>query len=141
MKPPIIADSSGIVSLVLPQDSNNRRALLVRNDLLKEKQQMIIPSEVLAETINVLGRKIQHEKVVLIARELLAIRQFLIVGTTEEQRSAALKIFSRQPESVSFTDCAVMATADRFETKKIFGFDEAFHKNGYIRLGLDKVEN
>lgn len=138
MKPPIIADSSGIVSLILPQDSNNDKALRVKNVLLKEKRQMVIPSEVFAETINVLGRKVNHAKVVLVARELLAIKQFMIVSTSEDQRVTALKIFAKQPESVSFTDCIVMATADHFETKDIFGFDEVFRKNRYIRLGLDK---
>jgi predicted nucleic acid-binding protein len=32
---------------------------------------------------------------------------------------------------VSFTDCVVMAVADTYGTKRIFGFDEAFTKNGY----------
>ena len=30
-----------------------------------------------------------------------------------------------------FTDCIVMANADSFKTKDIFGFDEVFRKNGY----------
>jgi predicted nucleic acid-binding protein len=32
---------------------------------------------------------------------------------------------------VSFTDCIVMALADRLGTKTIFGVDEVFEKNGY----------
>jgi hypothetical protein len=32
-----------------------------------------------------------------------------------------------------------MACADRFETKHIFGFDEAFHRNGYIALSPEAV--
>jgi hypothetical protein len=35
-------------------------------------------------------------------------------------------------ESVSFTDCMVMATADHYGTRLIFGFDEVFRKNGYV---------
>jgi hypothetical protein len=32
-----------------------------------------------------------------------------------------------------------MALADQMETTDIFGFDEAFRKSGYVRLGLDDV--
>jgi predicted nucleic acid-binding protein len=41
---------------------------------------------------------------------------------------------------VSFTDCLVMAVADRFGTKVIFGFDEVFRKNGYRIPELPKEE-
>jgi len=32
-------------------------------------------------------------------------------------------------------DCLVMATADFYETREIFGFDTAFTKNGYYLPG------
>jgi predicted nucleic acid-binding protein len=43
----------------------------------------------------------------------------------------ALSRFATQSESVSLTDCIVMAVADDYETLDSFGFDEAFRKNGY----------
>ena len=38
------------------------------------------------------------------------------------------------PQGVSFTDCLVMATADDYETRDIFGFDKQFQDAGYNRL-------
>jgi predicted nucleic acid-binding protein len=35
-------------------------------------------------------------------------------------------------ESVSYTDCIVMVVATGSKTKEIFGFDDAFGKNGYL---------
>ncbi len=35
------------------------------------------------------------------------------------------------PQSVSYTDCVVMAVADEYHTTQIFGFDEDFKKHGY----------
>ena len=65
---------------------------------------------------------------------------FIIAETTLEVRIEALEKFQKQPKSVSFTDCIVMAFADEYETREIFGFDDAFRKNGYIRFGIDKSE-
>ena len=50
---------------------------------------------------------------------------------SDEELGEALKRFAQHPASVSFTDCVVMALADRVRTKTIFGFDEVFRKNGY----------
>jgi len=69
----------------------------------------------------------------------LATKIFLVVESSEYIRIEALRKFHNQPAAVSFTDCLVMAFADFYETREIFGFDEAFRKNGYARLGIDKV--
>lgn len=53
------------------------------------------------------------------------------VVDTSEQLVPALDRFARQPTSMSFTDCIVMACADAWETRDIFGFDAVFRKNGY----------
>jgi predicted nucleic acid-binding protein len=62
---------------------------------------------------------------------------FTVIDTTPTMRNSALALYDKQPASVSFTDCLVMACADEYKTKLIFGFDSAFRKNGYTRLGLD----
>lgn len=61
-----------------------------------------------------------------------------MLPSNDNIRLRALQNFQNQPAYVSFTDCVVMAFADEYETKDIFGFDEAFRKNGYIRVGIDK---
>ena len=71
------------------------------------------------------------------ARELLESKELVIVDTSPELEKNALMKFGEQSESVSFTDCLVMACADAYKTNLIFGFDRAFRKSSYIRLGID----
>ncbi len=47
--------------------------------------------------------------------------------------------FEAQPRAVSLTDCIVMAIADEFGTKAIFGFDADHERNGYEILSREKT--
>jgi predicted nucleic acid-binding protein len=80
--------------------------------------------------MNVLGKKLGHGVAVSAGQQILATPIYLIIESDKELEEA-LERFARQPASVSFTDCMVMALADRLGTKLIFGFDEVFRKNGY----------
>ena len=137
MSKTIIADTSGLISLVSKDDSNYKEAIEIGKSLSVEGR-IYIPTEIFAETMNVLGRKLNHNSAIKAARKIERSPFFLIVDTTHELRRSALKQFKKVFESVSFTDCLVMAYADFYHTKEIFGFDEAFRKNGYIRIGIDK---
>lgn len=127
----IIADSSALFSLLVPTDQNYIKAYTIGEQLVSNAATIIIPEEVFSELINIIGKKFDHKKASLAARYLLDTENFLIDNTNKEMRETALAEFNNQPSSVSFTDCLVMAFADHFETKIIFGFDEAFSKNGY----------
>ena len=138
MTNPIIADSSGLVSLALSTDSNHKQAVLIASQIEKNNKTLILPGEIFAETINILGKKVSKEIAVFTANKILKSDLFQIIESSNAQRLSALEKFQKQPRSVSFTDCVVMASADHFDTKDIFGFDEIFKKNGYVRLGIDK---
>ena len=133
----IIADSSGLISLVSSTDQNHQKALDISQELLQAKGSIIIPSDVFSETLNVAGKKLGHSAAVGTAETLFTTSPFVIVDSDEKLREHAFSLFKKQPEPVSFTDCIVMATADRYKTKEIFGFDKIFSKNGYNRIGLD----
>jgi hypothetical protein len=60
--------------------------------------------------------------------------QFLVIPTELPQLHAALALFTQLKASVSFTDTIVMAVADEYHTKDIFGFDKQFEDAGYKRL-------
>ena len=136
MTNPIIADSSGLVSLALSTDSNHKQAVLIAGQIEKNNKTLILPGEIFAETINILGKKVSKEIAVFTADKILKSDLFQIVESSDAQRLSALEKFQKQPKSVSFTDCVVMAFADHFDTKDIFGFDGIFKKNGYVRLGM-----
>jgi len=138
MTNPIIADSSALVSLILPINSNNKKALTITKILNRSSQALIIPGDIFTETINIIGKKINHNAASLAGDKFLTDERFIIIDTTGEIRLSALEKFQKQPGSVSFTDCLVMAFADEYETRDIFGFDESFKKNGYIRVEIDK---
>ena len=137
MKNTIIADSSGLISLASATDQNHQEALKISQALFQAKGSIIIPGDVFSETLNIAGKKLGHSAAVGTAEALFTTSPFIIVDSDEKTREHAFSIFKKQPESVSFTDCIVMATADRFKTKEIFGFDKTFSKNGYNRVGLD----
>jgi predicted nucleic acid-binding protein len=127
----IIADTSGLVSLFLPNDQNHEVAVKAANQLQNEHKDILIPAAVYVEFLNILGRKVGHTAALAAVAELTP--PFLIL-TTQANVTQALKKFESLPQAVSFTDCLVMATADEYATSEIFGFDRQFEDAGYTRL-------
>ena len=127
----IIADTSGLVSLFLPGDHNHAVAVKAAQKLQNQQKDILIPAAVFVEFLNVLGRKVGHGPALAAAAELTA--PFLIGGESADL-SSALKKFEMAPPAVSFTDCLVMAVADEYTTRDIFGFDKQFADAGYRRL-------
>ena len=127
----IIADTSGLVSLFLPDDQNHEVALKAAEKLRSAHKDILIPAAVFVELLNILGRKVGHTTALAAVSELSP--PFLVL-TTQTNVSQALKKFEALPQSVSFTDCLVMAVADEYATSVIFGFDKQFADAGYKRL-------
>jgi predicted nucleic acid-binding protein len=128
--PLIVADTSGLMSLLVDTDANHEKALAQSVVFDESPGVVIISSHVLTELMNVLGKKLGHQVAVSAGQQILGTPHYLIMESDEEL-AEALQRFSQQPASVSFTDCIVMALADRLGTKLVFGFDEVFRKNGY----------
>lgn len=134
----VIADSSGLISLLFPKDSNNFLAVRVSKSIVEVESRIILPGDIFTEIVNIIGKKQGHKKALQVGTAIMFSDLYTIMDTAKEIREAAFYKFKKQSESVSFTDCIVMAFADEYETKEIFGFDDAFRKNGYIRIGIDK---
>jgi predicted nucleic acid-binding protein len=126
----VIADTSGLMSLLVDTDANHYKALALSALFDQNLGAVIIPSHVFSELMNVLGKKLGHRVAVEAGKRIISEPDYLIVES-EEDLEEALQRFERQSSSVSFTDCIVMALAERYGTKLIFGFDEAFRKSGY----------
>lgn len=133
----VIIDSSSLFSLFSPQDSNHQLAKKLSSKLEEQNSSLIVPGEIFTETINVFGKKIDHQFAVKYGAFILKKDDYTLAETTYKIRQNAFEKFQKQPKSVSFTDCLVMAFADEYETKEIFGFDDSFRKNGYVRFGID----
>ena len=119
----IIADTSGLVSLLLPGDHNHKEALKAARQLQAKQKSILIPAAVFVELLNILGRKVGHAAALAAVSELYPP---FVVLTTQANVAQAQKKFAELPQSVSFTDCLMMATADEYETLAIFGFDKQF---------------
>ncbi len=138
MKPPIIADSSGLISLISEDDTNHKLAINITEELSKRHTLIVVSSDVFSETLNVIGKKFSHTLAIKVGKEIAGSSTYTIIETDELLIDHALGLYKSQAESVSFTDCVVMVCADKFNTKDIFGFDKAFRTNGYRRVGFDE---
>lgn len=127
---PVIMDTSAVISLLSDSDSCHAQALTISKQLQKQHVVIIVPGEVFSETANALGKRLGHATTSAFCRRLYE-DDFHIVETTPDIRSQAFSLFQTQPNSVSYTDCLVMAFADAYSTNTIFGFDSAFRKAGY----------
>jgi predicted nucleic acid-binding protein len=129
----IIADTSGLVSLFSPDDRNHAEAVNAAKRLQNQKKDLLIPAAVFVEFLNVMGRKAGHTVALAAVTELTP--PFLVLSEPSSLLdSPALFKFEAVSEAVSFTDCLVMAVADEYGTKDIFGFDKQFEDAGYQRL-------
>jgi predicted nucleic acid-binding protein len=128
--PLVVADTSGLMSLLVDTDANHHKALTLSTAFDENPGAVVISSHVFTELMNVLGKKLGHQVAVSAGQQIIKTAQYVIMESDEEL-SEALERFAHQPASVSYTDCIVIALADWLGTKLIFGFDEVFEKNGY----------
>ena len=130
----IIIDSSGLISLVVDTDSNHTAALAAAKQYVGKQDKALLPAEVFAETLNVLGKKFGHRYAVAGLQAILESAALIVVPTSDVARLDAVEYFRVAPSGVSFTDCLVMKVADEHGTKSIFGFDKQFADAGYKLL-------
>jgi predicted nucleic acid-binding protein len=133
-EPPIVADTSALVSLATDTDHNHVPAKEAAARLRKVSRPIILPAAIFIETINILGKRSGHETALKAADELLRIGSQFVLIETLPYLSRALERFKDQAPGVSLTDCMVMVVADEYGTKDIFGFDMQFVEAGYHRL-------
>lgn len=55
-----IADTSGLVALVQSKGPTHAAAILAADTYADDKVRILVPSEVFAETINILGKKVSN---------------------------------------------------------------------------------
>jgi predicted nucleic acid-binding protein len=75
----VILDSSAVVALLNEQDASHTLALNVRDSSLGVEDESLLPYEVLAETLNVLGRKL--------AEAMRFSRQIILSKCTKTERA------------------------------------------------------
>jgi predicted nucleic acid-binding protein len=129
----IIADTSALISLVVPTDHNHKVAVKAAEELRAFQKEIIVINAVYVEFLNTLGKRFGHE-VAIAASHRLPYPFVLLDEPQDIPSTGALDKFAALPQGVSFTDCLVMTTADAYFTNDIFGFDKQFADAGYTRL-------
>jgi predicted nucleic acid-binding protein len=133
----VIIDSSALIAMLSETDADHGRAVAVR-EALSAEDQSLLPYEVLAETLNVLGRKLDRGSANVAARVLLRMHEDGEIRLVDPSPGVIKRATELQPTATggpSFVDCLVMAYADQYDTPYIFGFDATFRKNGYSLPG------
>jgi predicted nucleic acid-binding protein len=129
----IIADTSGLISLVVTSDHNHKVAVEAAKRIEAERKDIIIIAAVYIEFLNVIGRQFGHGAAIAAAHEFTP--PFILVNEPQDiPATEALEKFATLPQAVSLTDCLVMTTADAYFTREIFGYDKQFADAGYLRL-------
>lgn len=126
-----IADSSVLVSIFLPNDAYHEHAVELARQAEEQGTTVVTPEAVFVETVNILGKKLGHQVAIEAAELMVDSEAFLIVDSSDLLPDALGK-FKKSAEKVSMTDCVVMATADRYNTRQILGFDADFRDCGYL---------
>jgi predicted nucleic acid-binding protein len=135
----IIVDSSALISLLNPFDSNHTRATQIA-ERLPANASLLVPDEVLNETLNIASKKLGRDVAVAMGWRVLDSGAFVLGQSPREILHEALDQFATQPADVSYTDCLVMQWARFYDTCWIFGFDGAFGDNGYRLPGPAKSQ-
>jgi predicted nucleic acid-binding protein len=134
----VILDSSALIAQINVKDLWHKKANTVSEFIDRIDRQVILPAEVLAETLNRIGNNIGRQDAVLAGNALLERNEtgnILITQSSIEIISATLNLLKTvsepQGKRTSFVDCLVMATATFYDTREIFGFDAVFERNGF----------
>ena len=134
----IIFDSSGLTALMNETDEFHERALRI-SEIITDRAswRVLLPREIFAETVTALSKRINREAGAKAAGALLdrqSARDFVFIEADALIYKMAIELLRTAKGSrgaPSFFDCLVMAFATHYQTPYIFGFDEAFTKNGY----------
>jgi hypothetical protein len=76
---PIIADTSGLVSLVVTTDHNHTAATPAAKRLRSARRPLLVPTDVFVETMNALGKKSGHTVALAFARQVTHAPEILTV--------------------------------------------------------------
>jgi predicted nucleic acid-binding protein len=138
----VVLDSSALIAQINGKDIWHKKADKIATFIAQTERHVILPSEVFAETLNRIGNNIGREAAVVAGRALLARHaagDILLTHSNPALAAASLELLQTvqapQDKRPSYVDCLVMATADFYGTREIFGFDAVFGTNGYSLPG------
>ena len=134
----VILDASALIAQINAKDLWHKKANTISEYMERTDRKVILPAEVLAETLNRIGNNIGRQDAVFAGNALLERNEtgdILITHNNTDILAATLTLLKTVQEPpdkrTSFVDCLVMASATFYDTREIFGFDAVFVRNGF----------
>jgi predicted nucleic acid-binding protein len=130
----ILADTSGLYSLLNRKDQHHSTAKMFY-DTLARQTEIVIIEYILVELMTLLRARGFSDTAVQFRRALSNSRVFQLRYSTPELERATFAVFSRYADKDwSYPDCALLATAEAIEKAPIFSFDHHI-----LQMGLHLV--
>ncbi len=130
-----ILDSSVVVAVLKIDDADHHKAVaLLDKSTVDKKIHLLLPAEVLAESLNVIGKKLGKQQAYNAGNVLtqqISLGKIQLITSSVQLTMQALSIQIVATGNPSFIDALVMAYAESRKTSLILGFDSCFHKNGF----------
>jgi len=114
-----VADSSFLVALFLPYDTNHEKA----KELFTETDTVIIPYEILIETLTVLLYKENAEFVRVVYETLESTETFIIYLSNQKYLEKSLTVFLNQENKLSYFDYVAISLS-KLLRQDLLTFDE-----------------
>jgi predicted nucleic acid-binding protein len=117
----VLIDTSFLLAAFYERDVNHAKAMAVQHRLLKEER--IIPMPVLQETFFMVNARVSYMRAISAFESLQqSLAQNIEIIPDDLQRMSKIMRQYRDAE-FDFTDCAIMALAERLNIRHIYTFD------------------
>lgn len=121
----VFVDTSVLVSIFNPLDTNNNKALQLAR---KYPEKYLISNYVFSETVTVLSQRVGREKAVYAGEKIK--KDFQQIRVDEDLEDLAWEIFKKQMDKdISLVDCTIIALYQKQVFEKCFTFDSHFQKS------------
>jgi hypothetical protein len=127
----IFVDTSAFLAIENQRDQYHRKALALRDSLLKSGEILATSDYIPDESYTVIRFRAGHFTAVQFGESVRASRFVRVEPITSDVVEKAWKIFkSYSDHAFSFTDCTSFALMEHLGLKKAFSFDAHFRKYG-----------
>ena len=125
----VFIDTNIFVALRDENDSTHNRAKLVLNRLMKAKVIFFTSSDVIAESLTVISRKLGKKHAIEFLKEIKFMAKEIFV---DENIHLITRNFFKEVNSknISFVDCSNIVVMKHNKISTLFSFDEHFKKLG-----------
>jgi predicted nucleic acid-binding protein len=128
-------DTSAFYALEDADDGHHDEAHAIQERFRMERPMLFTSHHVLDESITLIGSKLQPNRAVRFARQLLSSRAIRIIRTDEQTEQAALHVYERFADPrISFTDCLSFTVMRALGITTAFAFDRDFERAGFKLL-------